>query len=404
MEMKPETIRLYFEDPYKVEFEAHVRDRRLHDKRTALVLDHTAFYPESGGQPADLGTLNGIQVIDVVEDEGEILHVLAGSLDEDKVKGKIDWVRRFDHMQQHAGQHILSQSFYELFQGETRSFHLGESVSTLEIGLKDLSRDDQTKVEARANEVVFQDRPIRSRFVEEAKIAEIPLRRPPQKKGRIRVIEVEKFDYTACGGTHPVRSGEVGMIKILKTERIRGNIRFEFVCGGRALRDYGDKDRVLRDIARKFTVSEKDADGAVDRALADMKTLRREKKKLFERLVEYEAAELIDGETGPIIQRIYAERALDELRGLALKIIKNSEKIVLFISEKASRRFVVFARPEHVEVDLRDLLPAAASLFEGRGGGGPSLVQITGATEGDATAILDAARKFLALKLPELDL
>ena len=404
MEMKPETIRLYFKDPYKIEFEAHVRDRRLHGEMPALVLDQTAFYPESGGQPADLGTLNGIQVLDVVEDGGEILHMLAGPLDENEVKGKIDWVRRFDHMQQHAGQHILSQSFYELLQGETRSFHLGESVSTLEIGLKDLSRDDQARVEARANEVVFENRPIRSRFVEETEIAEVPLRRPPQKKGRIRVIEVEKFDYTACGGTHPGRAGEIGMIKILKSERIRGNIRFEFVCGGRALRDYGDKDLVLRDIARKFTVSEKDAAGAVDRALADMKALRRENKKLYERLAGYEAAELIGEESGPIIQRIYAERTLDELRGLALKIIKNSEKLVLFVSEKASRRFVVFARPEHVDVDLRDLVPATASLFEGRGGGGPSLVQITGVTEGDPAAILDAALQFLALKLPELDL
>jgi len=402
--MKPETVRLYFDDPYKVEFEAQVRDRRRLGEQAAIVLDQTAFYPESGGQPADRGTLNGIPVVDVVEDAGEIMHVLAASLEAEKVKGEIDWARRFDHMQQHAGQHILSQGFFELFRGETRSFHLGESLSTLEIGLKELSSEELAKVEARANAVVFEDRPIRSRFIDEADIDEIPLRRPPQKKGRVRVIEVENFDYSACGGTHPRKAGEIGLIKILKYDKIRGNLRFEFVCGGRALRDYGIKDRGLRDIARKFTVSEEEAAGAVDRALSDIKALRRKNKKLSDSLAGYEAEGFIRGETGPVILRIFSDKTPDELRALALNIVKSSEKLILFGSETAKRKYIVFARPESVDVDLRELVPVAAPLFQGRGGGGPSLVQIAGEADGDLIAILDVSRKFLAQKLPELDI
>jgi len=402
--MKPETIRLYFDDPYKVEFEAQVRDRRRLGEQAAYVLDQTAFYPESGGQPADHGTLNGIPVVDIVEDEGEILHVLAASLEADRVKGKIDWARRFDHMQQHAGQHILSQSFFELFCGETRSFHLGESVSTLEIGLKELSGDELAKVEARANAVVFEDRSIRSCFIDEADIHKIPLRRPPQKKGRIRVIEVENFDYTACGGTHPRKAGEIGLIKILKYDKIRGNLRFEFVCGGRALRDYGIKDRALREIALKFTVCEEEAAAAVDRALSDIKVLRRKNKKLSDSLAAYEAEGFIRGETGPVILRIFSDKTPDELRALALNIVKSSEKLTLFGSETAQRKYVVFARPESVDVDLRELVPVVAPLFQGRGGGGPSLVQIAGQVDGDLIEILDVSRKFLAQKLPDLDI
>jgi len=237
--------RIYFDDAYQVEFESKIIDRVKHNNRVALVLEQTCFYPESGGQPADKGTLNGVELIDVIEDKGRILHIVDQDIQEKKVKGKVAWKTRFDHMQQHAGQHILSQSFWELMQGKTMSFHLGQDVSTLEIDIQKISDLELEKVEEEANKVVFQNREIKTYFVDEDKMGEVPLRKPPKKSGVIRVVEVSDYDFSACGGTHPFRTGEIGLIKILKWGRIRNNLSFEFVCGSRALKDYTLKNRIL---------------------------------------------------------------------------------------------------------------------------------------------------------------
>ena len=230
------TQRLYFKDVYLTQFQARIISRSTIDGEPAVVLDQTCFYPEGGGQPSDSGWLNEIPVTKVLEQDGEIIHVLEKEMPEESVSGKIDWDVRFDHMQQHAGQHILSQCFHELLQGKTLSFHLGKVVSTLEIGLSDLSENQLSAVEKQANLMVFTDIPIKTYFVEPDGLESVPLRKPPQKAGTIRVVEVAEFDYSACGGTHPCRTGEIGLIKILKKDRIRNNLRFEFVCGYRALR------------------------------------------------------------------------------------------------------------------------------------------------------------------------
>jgi len=244
-----ETKRLYFDDPYRTEFAARIIDRENYKGRPAVVLDQTCFYPESGGQPADHGYLNDIVVLDVQEHEGRIMHMLEEELSDEKITGRIDWTTRFDHMQQHAGQHVLSQCFFERLQGETRSFHLGQEVSTLEIGIQNITEAEKEKIEYRANQIVFANKEIKSYFVSEENIGRVPLRRPPKISGQIRVIEVDGFDYSACGGTHPNFTGEIGLIKILKWERIRNNVRFEFVCGHRARQDYSRKNRLLLTVA-----------------------------------------------------------------------------------------------------------------------------------------------------------
>jgi len=191
--MAERTERLYFKDAYQVEFEARVIKRTLHKGKPALVLDQTCFYPEGGGQPADEGTLNGIQVIAVLEENGEILHLVEKEVTSDKVKGKIDWNRRFDHIQQHAGQHVLSQCLVQLFEAETRSFHLGERTSTLEIDKRDITEEEVEHVEQLANAIVFENREIKSQLIKEEEIQKVPLRRPPKKEGVIRVVEVSDF-------------------------------------------------------------------------------------------------------------------------------------------------------------------------------------------------------------------
>ena len=385
------TKRLYFEDPYRTEFEARVLDRRTAGGRPALVLDQTCFYPESGGQPFDLGTLNGVEVVEVVEEGEAILHVLKNQVEADAVKGRIEWKRRFDHMQQHTGQHILSQAFVEVLKGETKSFHLGGDSSTLEIGIGTVSDESLERVEGRANQVVFEDRPVKTRFVPPDRIAEVPLRRPPKVEGVIRVVEVEGFDWSACGGTHVGRTGEIGLIKVMGWERIRGNLRFGFVCGARALAEFQARNRVVRDLAGKFNVQAGDVPVFVERLGAEAKESKRRLKKLEETLAGYEAGEFVAKAEGRLVKTVLAERGPDAARALALAVIRKGEFIALIGARSESRSHLVMARSESIGVDLRPLAAELASLMNGKGGGSPSLVEIAGDLSADLDAVLLAA-------------
>lgn len=370
------TARLYFDDAYLADFEARVIRRERRDGRPALVLERTAFYPESGGQPADRGTINGVRVVDVQEEGGDILHFVEKDVPGDDAQGKIDWPLRFDRMQQHSGQHILSQAFIEVLNGETRSFHMGDDVSTLEIGLSQVSEEALERVERRANAVVFEDREVKTYFVPEDKISDVPLRRPPKKEGTIRVVEIAGFDYSACGGTHVRRTGEVGLIKVTRWEKIRGNLRFDFLCGSRALSDYDLKNRSARKISGLFSVGDKDAAASVEKALAELKTQKKAARAMQEALAGYEAQEMIKNEPGPVIRRVFTDKTAEEVKLLALNIVRRASRAVLFAAKAQPQSHIILARSDDIKVDLRQLAPAVSAIVSGKGGGGPSLVEI----------------------------
>ena len=393
------TRRLYFEDAYCREFEAAVVEKRMHEGFPAVVLDRTCFYPESGGQPWDLGTLGGAEVLSVIDLDGGILHVLKGDVLPGQVKGRIDWPRRFDHMQQHTGQHILSQAFFEVLKGETLGFHLGQDVSSLEIGLRTLSDDDSDRVEDRANAIVWEDREIKTYFVPEERIDELPLRRPPKKQGLLRVVEVADFDYSACGGTHCRRSGEVGLIKILGIEKIRGRVRFEFLCGGRALADYRLKDRGIRKIAGSFSCLPKDAAAQVEKLSADGKALRKRIRGLQERLASFEAQEIIRQAPGRLIAAVLQEKTPDEARLLALNITRAGEFAVVYGTAGEGQGHLVFARSEGLAADLRGLVPVIGAVVAVKGGGGPSLVELVTQEKDKLGTAIEAARAWLEERL-----
>jgi alanyl-tRNA synthetase len=393
------TKRLYFEDAYQTEFEATVVARFEYEGKPALVLDQTCFYPESGGQPADRGTIDGANIIQVIEDGERIIHVLDKDLAAQRIRGVIDWGRRFDHMQQHSGQHILSQSFIELLDGETRSFHLGEESSTLEIGLKEISESGADRVESRANEIIFEDRTIKTYFVPEDKIFTVPLRRPPKKEGLIRVVEVTGFDYSACGGTHCRRTGEIGFIKINTWDKIRGNIRFEFLCGRRALQDYTWKNRSLVALGQKLSVQEKDIPASVEKMLQENKQSRKRMKHLQEQLAVYEAREIIPRATGSIIKAIWTNKTPEEGKLLALNIIRAGELAVLFGIRGEENDRLIFASSEKLSLDMRELLPVVFSRAGGKGGGSPTLVEVVMEKKTDLEEILAAALEHVNKKL-----
>ncbi|MDT8307463.1 MAG: alanyl-tRNA editing protein, partial [Anaerolineae bacterium] len=249
------SVRYYYEDAYKTHFEANVRERLVHDGKPAVVLDGTYFYPASGGQPADGGTLGGRPVLDVfIRNDGAIVHVVGGELGDGALQGVVDWPRRFDHMQHHTGQHILSQAFIRIAGAETISFHLSDNSVTIDLDCESLQPQEVEAAELLANTIVWEGRPVEVRMLSAAAAEQLALRKlPPVDGDTVRLVDIASFDLTACGGTHVARTGEVGMIKVVRVERQRGRPRIAFLCGRRALLDYRQKNRVVNHLSTILT-------------------------------------------------------------------------------------------------------------------------------------------------------
>ncbi len=240
------TDRLYYTDCYLTEFRAQVVDSA--DSGTRVYLDKSAFYPSSGGQPNDWGALSGIAILDIVDEDDRVAHLVATPVVEREVEGVINWARRYDHMQQHTGQHLLSAVLVQLFGFPTLSFHMGDEVSAIELGAKELTGSQIAEAELHANEFVWQARPVTIRFEEGDATG---LRKVSQRSGLLRIIEIEGLDRSACGGTHVRSTAEVGPIQIRRAEKIRGNTRIDFLCGLRALKRSRQDFRVVQELARQ---------------------------------------------------------------------------------------------------------------------------------------------------------
>lgn len=387
--------RLYYQDPRCVEFDALVTAVTRLDERPAVSLDVTAFYPTSGGQPCDTGTLGDARVVDVVEsDAGDVWHVLDREMEaKRRVHGKVDRDRRFDHMQQHTGQHILSAAFDRLHRARTVGFHLGAQVSTVDLSV-DLSPDAVASAEAEANRIVWEDRPVAIRFVGHEEAAALPLRKESERSGVLRVIDVEGYDLSACGGTHVQRTGEVGLIAVLSTERLRGGTRLEFVCGGRALRSL----RLFRDAVagciRHVSVAPEELPAAIERLQSDGKDQRKVVKDLQQRLAGFEAAALAAAaeEVGGVRQVVQAldGRDQNELKTMALAICGAPGYRAALFSTTAPY-VAVLARSKDGREDCAAVLKTLMAAFGGRGGGRPEMAQCGGLT-GDLSQILATAR------------
>lgn len=371
------TERLYYDDPWLLSFTAHVTARREIAGRPAVSLDRSAFYPTSGGQPHDTGTLDGIAVVEVIEEAGEVWHILEGLLSNETVQGQVDAVRRFDHMQQHTGQHILSGVFDQIGV-ETVGFHLGSEVSTIDLDRTGFSAADLAQIEDRANAIVFEDRPVIARFITPEELARLPLRKPPLAYERIRIVEVEGFDWSPCGGTHCTRSGQVGIIRIVHTERRGAETRLTFLCGWRALHDARRKQRLLDDLSAALTAGPDFMLTAVARLQASEQEARKALEHARKELLHYEAAELYTrAETiGParVVQAVFRDRSLEEMRVLAREIAALPGGVAL-LGLSGEEAKLCFARAEGLPYDMGALVREAAGLLGGRGGGRPENAQ-----------------------------
>jgi alanyl-tRNA synthetase len=381
------TKRLYYQDSYLKEFKAKVLRKLKIDNQPAVVLDETAFYPTSGGQPYDKGFIQDIPVIEVVEEGDEIIHILKEELKEkinSEVVGKIDWKRRFDHMQQHLGQHILSGALMEIWGAETVSFHLGEEVCTLDIAKERLTEGEVKEAEECTNEIILKNRPVKCYFVEgEEEIKRLNLRKIPEKTGKIRIIEVEDFDLSACGGTHCRAAGEVGLIKITKWEKRGEKTRLEFICGRRAWEDYFWKNELIKNISNKLTIKDSELGEAIDRMLVERKEIGKELKEYKEKLQEYEAKKMIDecslrDDRIKVINKVFEEENFQEVRELIQKIINLDESVVVLFGVKKGGAKILFACSRALKYDMNGLTREAAKFIEGQGGGAPNFAQAGG--------------------------
>lgn len=367
------TERLYYTDAYRSEFRARVVDRSDDGRR--VYLDRTAFYPTSGGQLHDRGSLGGRAIVDVVDEGDRIAHVLEGSANFDgEVDGTIDWARRFDHMQQHTGQHLLSAVFEDLFGAKTVSVHFGDVYSTLDLETDSLSLQSIEKAEHRANLVVVENRPVSVSF-EDAATAK-GLRKAVDRAGSLRIITIADLDRSACGGTHVRATGEIGAILVRGTERTKKAIRVEFVCGLRAVARARGDYQALSAIATAMSASFDTAASLVASQGAQLKESEQARRRLERDLARYRAAEMhAAAQPGPSGLRLIVNgesESMENLRTLAQALLERER--VVFAGGTAEGQLLV-AATEDSGHDAGKLLKEAMSAAGGKGGGSPRLAQ-----------------------------
>jgi alanyl-tRNA synthetase len=371
--------KLFYQDPYIKSFSAKVvtqgKDENGNDY---IVLDQTAFYPTGGGQPHDMGTIENIKVLNVEEVEGEVRHYLETELDDvhAAIHGDIDWERRFDHMQQHAGQHILSAAFEQLFGYKTVGFHLGNETLTIDLETENLLESEALRVEELSNQIIIENFPIETKWVTEEELVNYNLRKETKVKEDIRLVIIPNFDYNGCGGTHPKATGEVQAIKILDWERQKKKTRVQFVCGNRVLKQLSQKHKVLMELTKLLNAPEKEMQHAVTRLLENAKTAEKELEQTLETILNYEAKTLLDNMKSKIVSNVFQNRSIQELQKLARNIIaKDEEAIVLFVSHNENRLQLVCARGTAEMVSMKKVMGDALPFINGKGGGSDSFAQ-----------------------------
>lgn len=391
----PATERLYYNDSRLLSFDATVVRAEPRGEHVAVWLDRTAFYPTSGGQPFDMGTLGSAPVIDVHDDdEGRVVHVVSGGAPDvgTTLHGEVDWLRRFDHMQQHTGQHLLSAVIDHTVGARTVSFHLGTDASTIDID-RELTPAQIARVELSANDVVWRDVPVSVRYATDEEARAMPLRKESARAGTLRLVDIQGIDLSACGGTHVARTGSLGPLVVSSWERFKGGQRVEFLCGGRAVRKF----QQLRDMAsasiRLLSVLPGELPDAIERLQADAKEQKRALAAAQLELAKYEAAALADGAEPQSFGRTVL-RVVDgdgvRLKALASAIVARPGLLVVLISQNVPV-LAVAARSSNVTVPCHELISTLARQFGGKGGGKPDLAQC-GGLEATPDAVLAASR------------
>lgn len=394
--MPDNTERLFEAHPRSREFDAAVVDLTALPDGQGVVLDKTLFYPEGGGQPSDTGMLNGYPVTRVWEEGPTIVHAVEGRFQKGQtVHGTLEWGRRFDHMQQHSGQHLLSQAFIRTLGADTKSFHLGSEDSTVDIEIDGLTDEEVQKVETEANRTVFENRNV---LILEKNIEELetlPLRKRPDLKGKVRIVEIQDYDFSLCCGTHVGMTGEIGPVKILRHEKYKGGMRVHFVCGFRAVRDYREKASLIQSISRILTAGEKDMAQVLEKWREERKAAEKSIQILTGQAMEAEAEKLMRAAKlfGEVkwVSAVLNDRNPHEAQILVRSLVQN-QSVVAVIASVRNGATVYFARSANLDMDVRPMLEAVSMAMTAKGGGNASWAQCAA---GDGSRLEEGLQKAL---------
>lgn len=384
------THHLYYHDSFLYEFDAEVSEVPSVDSRPAIVLDRTAFYPTSGGQVFDTGWIQPAgaeqknRITEVTErDDGTILHFLevaAGIQPGSRIRGFIDIDRRRDHMQQHSGQHVLSAAFIQLSNMPTVSFHMGEEACSIDLDTKNLSAVQVEQAEVLANDIVTEDRPLTIRFVSQQEAQTLGLRKlPPVERDQLRLIDIQDFDLTACGGTHVSSTGQIGSILLRKIEKVRQGWRVEFVCGKRAVTTARHDYSMLTESAGLLSSHIWDVSQQIRKVQEEIRATRKSREQLLEELAGFCAQQLLtetpEHQGRKLVTRVFSDRDLPFIKLLAQKLTRHSPNVIALLGVTSSPSALVFAQSPGQPFDMAALIKEVLARLGGRGGGSKDMAQ-----------------------------
>jgi alanyl-tRNA synthetase len=374
------TERLYYHNSYLKTFAAKKLLSIPQNDGFAIILDQTAFYPTSGGQPNDLGRLGDQEILDVVEDDnGDVVHLVRHEVTAGEPTGQIDWERRHDHMQQHTGQHLLSQAFLTTARFNTIGFHLSSDYATIDLDSDSVSRAQLERAEKLVNEIISENRTVSSRIVPPEEVPQLGLRKESRREGSLRIVCIEDFDVSACGGTHVRQTAEVGGIVIRTTERVNRQVRVEFICGNRILKSHRLDLEKLTAVARQFSVGLAEVPERVEKQIRENKNLRKklqEKNKVLAELLArelYRSAKEYQG--FKIVKELWEDEEIEFLKLVIQALHEQGPVIALLGCRRGEQANLIFSQVESSPYDLRNVLAESCKLIEGRGGGSKSMAQ-----------------------------
>jgi alanyl-tRNA synthetase len=367
------TEKLYYTSPKTTKWSTTITHIIERDNQILVTLQETAFYPEGGGQPCDVGTIDGMEVLHVFEEDDEVYHQVSKRPEHTDVECEIDWKRRFDHTQHHTGQHLLSAVCIELYDAHTVNFHLGTDTVTIDLAVPSLTSDQLLHIERRVNEYIYENKEIKTYTLSHDQVHTVPLRKLPDVGENIRIVEISGIDYSACCGTHVARTGEIGLLKLLKTEKQRGNIRLHFKCGARALADYQESFDIVNSIAAKFSTGRQEVMERIDRLEQEQKQFQKEIEQLKIENASFTAKELLAERDGQMVARLFHDQSMKDLQILARQIIEKGDYIVLFATALENKLLLIHDGTPSVHCG--QLFKEQLASFGGKGGGNANQAQ-----------------------------
>lgn len=388
------TKKLYYESAYIREWETRITRKVEREDGIYVVMEESAFYPHGGGQPCDLGWIDTIPVLDVVLEEGEILHKVEHFPEKEEVGCRLDWGRRFDHMQHHSGQHLLSAMCLEACQAETLSFHLGEDYATIDIARSDLPQHELMMLELEVNDQIYLNRKVTNYFVSGEQAAVLPLVKKPKVTEDIRIVEIEGIEYNACGGTHVSATGEIGLIKLLKAEKQKGHMRIYFKCGYRALREFNAGMEILGSLSTRFKTAKEEIPDRIAKMDEEHKQLQAELIAVKAENDAYLADKLLADRQGSLIKHAFADKPLKDMQSLAAKLTDQADVIVLFVSGADYK--VLLVRGGESELACGAFFKQHLDSYRGKGGGSDKMAQAGFVSGEDAMAFYHFAAQALS--------